>query len=292
MDLRHPRSVRAFLLLAAFVCIVSFAVRADEVPRTGGPYVPTPQNVVDEMLKLANVQPQDFVIDLGSGDGRIVLTAARRYSAHGLGFDIDEELVELSNEKAREQGLAGRASFRVQDVVTAPVDGASVLTLYLLPGMTRILQPRLFRELKPGARIVSHDFELGDWKPDRQVSVDVAEKYGTPGSWKSTIFLWVVPAHVEGLWRMAVPAPRGGQWTLRLRQRFQYLEGTLHQNGRRHAIAGAQVDGSRVRFRVSRRGARRDERFEARIEGDRMVGTAELGDNAISWSAVRDRAAQ
>jgi len=290
-DLTHSRFVRACVLCAATACLFSFAaVHADDVPRTGGPYVPTPQNVVDEMLRLADVRPEDFVIDLGSGDGRIVLTAARRYNAHGVGFDIDEELVDLSNEKAREEGLSERVNFRVQDVTTAPVDRASVLTLYLLPGMNKILQPRLFNELKPGARIVSHDFELGDWKPDRQVSIDVAEKYGTPGAWKSTIYLWIVPARVDGVWRIKVAAPHRGEWKLHLRQHFQHLEGALYESGRRHAIAGAQADGTRVRFRVSHRGSRRDDLFEARVEADRMDGTAELGGAAIPWSAVRDRA--
>jgi methyltransferase family protein len=289
MYLLHPRLLRSFVLCAATACVVSFAdVHAEEVPRTGGPYVPTPQNVVDEMLKLANVRAEDFVIDLGSGDGRIVLTAARRYNAHGLGYDIDEELVDLSNEKAREQGLSEQVSFRVQDVTTAPVDRASVLTLYLLPGMNKLLEPRLFNELKPGARIVSHDFELGNWKPDRQMNVDVAEKYGTPGSWKSTIYLWVVPARVEGRWLITVSAPHGRQWTLQLRQHFQRLEGTLHEGGRRHSIAGAQLEGNRVRFHVPRRGSRRDDVFDARVEGDRMEGVAERGGAAMPWSAVRD----
>jgi SAM-dependent methyltransferase len=261
--------------------------RADDLPRTGGPYVPTPQTVVDEMLKFAQVRAEDFVIDLGSGDGRIVLTAARRYGARGLGYDIDEELVAQSNARASELGVAERVRFSVQDVTTAAVDQATVLTLYLLPGMNQILQPRLLRELAPGSRIVSHDFDLGAWKADRQISVDVAEKYGAPGSWKSTIYLWIVPARVEGQWRIILPAPQGESVRLQLRQHFQRLEGVAYRDGRRYAKVAGQLDGTRVRLRLSRSGGSEDA-FEGVVEGDRMHGTAAMGGASLPWSGVRE----
>lgn len=127
--------------LAALAAVIVWAsAGAADVERTGGPYVPTPQTVVDAMLELANVGPRDFVIDLGSGDGRIVLTAAHLYSASGFGVEIDPELVELSNAEARKRGFAERVSFRQQDVLQAKIDEASVVTLYLLPGMMQQLQ--------------------------------------------------------------------------------------------------------------------------------------------------------
>lgn len=184
-------------LFASFVASASFLLAplapASEPARTGGPYVPTPQVVVDAMLDLAKVGPRDFVVDLGSGDGRIVLTAAQKYGARGLGLDIDPELVALSNAEAHKRGVAGRVSFREADVLQAKVDDATVVTLYLLPGMMQQLQTKLLKELRPGTRVVSHDFPFSDWKPERQVVVDVPEKYGTPGNWKSTLFIWVVP---------------------------------------------------------------------------------------------------
>ena len=175
--------------IAAFAfAIVCASAAAADVERTGGPYVPTPQVVVDAMLDLAKVGPRDFVVDLGSGDGRIVLTAAQRYSARGFGVDIDPELVQLSNDEAKKRGMGERVSFRQQDVMQAKIDEATVVTLYLLPGMMQQLQAKFTKELKPGTRIVSHDFPFGDWKPDRELTVDVPEKYGTPGQWKSTLF--------------------------------------------------------------------------------------------------------
>lgn len=160
---------------------------------SGGPYVPTPQRVVDAMLSLARVTDRDFVIDLGSGDGRIVITAAQKYGARGKGVDIDGELVERSNASARQLRLDGRVRFEQLDVLQADVREATVVMLYLLPDMMRDLRGKLLRELKPGTRIVSHDFDFGDWKPERTVNLNLDEKYDITGSWTSTIHLWTVP---------------------------------------------------------------------------------------------------
>lgn len=159
----------------------------------GGPYVPTPQRVVDEMLSLAGVTSRDFVIDLGSGDGRIVLTAAQQYGARGKGIDLDGELVNRSIAQARKLKLDRRVSFEKRDVLQADIRNATVVTLYLLPEMMRALRTKLLRELRPGTRIVSHDFEFGDWKPDRTVNLELDEKYDVTGLWSSTIYLWTVP---------------------------------------------------------------------------------------------------
>ena len=177
--------------------LTSVAVaQAADVPLTGGPYVPTPQRVVDEMLRVAGVTQSDFVIDLGSGDGRIVITAARNFGARGCGYDIDASLVAGSTAAARKLGLEQRVSFREEDVLKADVREATVVTLYLLPAMMHELRAKLLRELKPGTRIVSHDFDFGDWKPDRSVTIEMDEKYGVTGSWTSTILLWTVPQPV------------------------------------------------------------------------------------------------
>ena len=283
------RLTRLLLLLLVLPALAS----ASDIERTGGPYVPTPQAVVDAMLEVAKVGPADFVIDLGSGDGRIVLTAAQRFKARGFGVDIDKELVEQSNAEAQRRGLAERVSFRQQDVMQARIGDATVITLYLLPGMMQALQWKFVRELKPGTRIVSHDFPFGDWKPDRELSVDVPDKYGSAGNWKSTLFYWVVPAQVQGVWELSAPGLRGQPQpqplTLTLDQQFQFFQGDTEVRGKRLSLAGGKVDSHRLSFRLPLPGGASD--FHGVIDGERMRGEAVQGGRTVSWSAVRSRAA-
>ena len=156
------------------------------------PFVVTPDNVTREMLKLAGVKAGDFVIDLGSGDGRIVIVAAKQFGARGLGVEIVPELIEKSRDNARRAGVADRAEFRVQDLFATDLSQATVITMYLLPDVNLLLRPKLLA-LKPGTRIVSHDWDMGDWKPDRVVTVDAPDK--PIGREKvSRLYLWTVPA--------------------------------------------------------------------------------------------------
>ncbi|MGH9834210.1 MAG: SAM-dependent methyltransferase [Blastocatellia bacterium] len=151
------------------------------------PYVPTPDKVVEEMLRLANVGKNDVVYDLGCGDGRIVITAALKYGARGVGVDIDAERIKESNENARKAGVTDRVKFLQQDLFETNFSEATVVTLYLLPDVNLKLRPKLLSELKPGTRIVSHAFDMGDWKPEKVVKV--------PGNDRErTIYYWVVPA--------------------------------------------------------------------------------------------------
>ena len=175
---------RKLLLVLGALPLARIAGATDlELARTGGPFVPTPQVVVDEMLRMAKVGPDDFVVDLGSGDGIIVLTAAQRLKARGFGVDNDPELVQQANNEAKKRGVADRASFHVMDVFKADIGKATVVTLYLLPDLNLKLRPRLLRELKPGTRIVSHQFDMGSWKPDKKL-----ESNGR------TVYFWVIPA--------------------------------------------------------------------------------------------------
>lgn len=154
------------------------------------PYVTTPQNVVDAMLELGGVKPGDTLLDLGSGDGRIVVTAAQRHGVRGLGIEIDPRLVKLAREKAQQGGVADKAAFREQDLFTTDLSGYSVITLYLLPDVNMKLRPAL-QKLKPGTRIVSHDWDMGDWAPDKVVIVPAPEKkIGLEKT--SRLMLWVV----------------------------------------------------------------------------------------------------
>lgn len=152
-------------------------------------YVPTPNMVVEEMLKVANVGKDDVVYDLGSGDGRIVITAAQKLGARGVGIDIDPQRVQEANQNAQQAGVSDRVQFLQQDLFETDLSQASVVTLYLLPSLNLKLRPKLLRELKPGTRIVSHNFSMGDWKPDQVVDVWV------PGR-SHKVYLWVVPEQV------------------------------------------------------------------------------------------------
>jgi hypothetical protein len=185
--------VRSTASLIAVALLVAPAADADEVP-----FVVSPDNVTLAMLQAAKVTSEDYVIDLGSGDGRIVILAARRFGARGLGIEIDPALVAKSRENARNAGVDSRVSFREQDLFKTDLSPASVITLYLLPEVNMQLRPKLLA-LRPGTRIVSHDFDMEDWEPDRTLTVDAPDKIIGVEK-KSKVYLWTVPARVEGLW--------------------------------------------------------------------------------------------
>ena len=247
------------------------------------PYVPTPQVTVDEMLRLANVGSQDFVIDLGSGDGRIVITAARKFGARGFGVDLDEELVAESGENARAAGVEDRVGFLRQDLFKTDLGQATVITMYLLPGVVRRLRPSLL-ELKPGTRIVSHDFDLDDWRPDRKTYL------------RKNVFLWIVPAKVEGQWsgRLALP-PIESHLELTLTQRFQEVDAQARLNGVPTQVWEPKLEGDRLSFMVVDASDRENEAtlyFNGRVAGDVVAGEFVRGVGAtrttIPWRAVRE----
>ena len=151
-------------------------------------FVPTPQNVVDEMLKLANVHKGDVVYDLGCGDGRLVVTAAKQYGVRAVGIDINPERIKESQDNARQAGVTNMVTFRNEDLFEADIKEATVVTLYLLPSLNVKLRPKLWKDLKPGTRIVSHSFDMGDWKPEKQIEVD-----------GRTIYFWTVPVNPPSL---------------------------------------------------------------------------------------------
>ena len=257
------------------------AVLAADIVRSGGPYVPTPQTVVNAMLDVAGVGPGDYVVDLGSGDGRIVLSSATQRSASGMGVDIDPELVDLANASARRLGVAERVRFVNQDVFATDLSRATVLTLYLLPGMMHSLRPKLLRELKPGTRIVSHDFDFGEWKPDRTVEVKTEEKYDLTGSWTSNVHLWTVPAALEGAWNGSLAGEAGG-FVLRVRQSYQHFEGEFTRDAQVLEVKSGYIDGPRVRFVATGPGGT-SRIFSGTVNGTQMSGDAE----GTRWSANR-----
>ena len=198
----------------AALCLGATAALAQEEV----PFITTPDHVTLAMLELAGVTARDHVIDLGSGDGRIVITAARRFGASGLGVEIVPDLVLQSRANARKAGVAERVEFRQQDLFDSDLGRATVITMYLLPELNLQLRPRLLG-LVPGTRIVSHDWDMGAWTPDRSITLAVPEK--TVGRDKSSrLHLWVVPARVQGLWCAA-------NASLEITQRFQSFSATL-----------------------------------------------------------------
>jgi phospholipid N-methyltransferase len=260
-----------------------------EYEREGGPYVPTPNVVVDQMLRMANVTERDHVIDLGSGDGVIVLTAGQQLKASGYGVDIDEELIRKSNERAKNLGIDGRVRFEVKDIFKTDVSQATVVTLYLLPEFMQRLRPKLFNELRPGTRIVSHDYHFEQWQHDADISFDVPEKEFISGVPRATLYLWIVPAKVAGGWNLKVDGD--GDYGLTLKQHYQNVEGTVDGRGRKAdlTLLDPRISGNDISF-VILQGSNRG-RFTGRVNGDRMEGTAVFSNGkSLRWQAVRGKA--
>lgn len=226
------------------------------------PYVPTPMRVVDRMLDLAELRENEYLIDLGSGDGRIPIAAAQR-GARALGVDIDPARVREAQAAARLRGVEARARFRRQDLFETPIREADVVTMYLLPDINLRLRPRLLTELRPGTRILSHNFDLGDWRADAEEERDA-----------SRIYMWIVPAPVAGAWTMRMAD--GTLLPLVLEQRFQVVAGTLGAA----ALAGASLRGTSLRFSAGGRtyeGLVRDTTIES-VPGTQPAWTAERAD--------------
>jgi hypothetical protein len=204
------------------------------------PFITTPDNVTVTMLQIARVNPQDYVIDLGSGDGRIVITAAKQFGARGLGVEIVPDLVKESREKAAAAGVDSRVEFREEDLFKTDLSKATVITLYLLPEVNLELRPKLLA-LKAGTRIVSHDWAMGDWPPERSITVEVPEKQiGLEKT--SKVHLWFVPARMHGAW---CGGSKAKPVTLLVDQKFGQMRATLTRGTMRHSfdarIRGAQV---------------------------------------------------
>lgn len=283
------RKLNAAHWIAALFMVSSVAAQDIDKLKTGGPYVPTPQQVVDQMLKMGAVTDKDYVIDLGSGDGVIVLTAARSYKAGGMGIDIDPDLVRQSNASAQKFGVADRVRFVQQDVFKADLSNASVLTLYLLPGMMMNLRTKIFTELKPGVRVISHDYHFGDWSPDDSVGFDAPEKEMVTGVPRATVYKWIVPARVAGEWEVKVAG--GETYELKLKQRFQTIvESSASAGGKALKPQSVALKGSEISFMLP--DGKGVARFGGRVNGEAMEGMVELaGGTVAKWSARRTAAA-
>ena len=285
--LRRGWHAAAALLLA----LQALPLAAQQHPLAGVPYVPTPPAVVAEMLGIAGVGPGDYLIDLGSGDGRIVIAAAKQRGARGFGVEIDGVLVGTARREAQREGVAGRVEFREQNLFVTEIGHATVVTMYLLPGLMMQLRPRLFAELRPGARIVSHDFDMAGWRPDAHVTVPVPDKpYGPPSS---EVYLWIIPANAAGAWQWrSADDTAAVEYELTLSQTFQMLEGTALVGGQPGRLEGGRMRGDEIRLmltaEVGGRALRRE--FSGRVEGDVINGTVKLpGGGETAWNATRVR---
>lgn len=266
IDARRSMAAICAAVLAAGVLVAGQTQTEEFEPQVGQAgkdvvWVPTPQELVDTMLKMAGVTPDDYVIDLGSGDGRTVISAAK-LGARARGVEYNPDMVALSRRRAEAEGVSNRATFDRGDLFEADLTGATVITLFLLPDMNLKLRPSLL-DLPPGTRVVSNTFSMDDWEPD--------ETYRIPDcpSW-CTALLWIVPAKVAGTWR----TPQG---ELTLTQTFQMVSGTL-QSGATKASVSGKLEGADISFS----GGGVD--YTARVDGDTMTGTASPGG---SWTATR-----
>jgi hypothetical protein len=253
-------------------------------------YVPTPQIVVDEMLRMAKVGPKDFVIDLGSGDGRMVITAAKRFGARGFGVDLDPVLLKLSNENAQREGVADRARFIEQNLFETDLSQATVITSYLLPEMNEKLRPKIL-SLKPGTRVVAHDYHMGEWHADEMRTLDVPEKkVGNPG--KSYIYRWTVPAKIAGRWQSQIAiGAQSANWEFEFDQRFQMFDGVARTASQKITLRAPKLEGDQLSFIFFTKPGDSSTRhqFKGTVKGDLIDGTLMLGDGAaqkqLPWSA-------
>jgi len=262
----HLKSLPSILALSlALAAGHSHAQPTEEVP-----FITSPDNVTLEMLNAAGVKRGDYVIDLGSGDGRIVILAAKRFEATGLGVEIDPRLVALSKANARNAGVADKAKFQEQDLFKTDLALATVVTMYLLPEVNLALRPSLLA-LKPGTRIVSHDWDMGDWKPDRTSVVPVPNK--AVGFEKSSkVHLWTVPARVDGLW-CAAGLLRGAN--IRLSQKYQNFVGVLGWRDRTRSLVGS-ISGTELRVPAGNSGE-----LVLQADGDTLTITTGPGELAL-----------
>ena len=282
----HRAAAIAALVGAAFATYPALAQDFGDTP-----YVQTPQNVVDRMLQVAHVGPADYVIDLGSGDGRMVITAAQKFGARGFGVDLDRRLVELANRRAAAAGVADRAVFYERDLYDTDLTAASVVTIYLLPEVNLMVRPKLLATLQPGTRIVSHDYNMGDWPPDDQMVLDAPDK-PVGRDKKSKVFFWVVPANAAGKWRWELPlAGKAVAFNLSIAQNFQTITGTVTVDGQAWPLENARLRGEEISFTVNDPRTKTRFAFAGRIAARGISGEVRVdsanAQRQLQWDAAR-----
>ena len=261
------------ILSAVFISLSAQKEQNDKnfIPHSGQEgkdvvWVPTPQVLVEKMLDIAKVTSKDFVIDLGSGDGRTVITAAKR-GARARGIEYNQNMVELSRKHAAAEGVSDRAEFIQGDLFEADLSQATVITMYLLPRINLRLRPMLL-DLRPGTRIVSNSHNMGDWIPD-EADIDIKD-----GDTFWRVYLWIIPAKVEGTWNTS-------QGKLKLSQKFQMVSGTLKKGRNIRTITEGRLYGDEITFSAN------GEKYSGRVNGKIIRGTVNSGQNSTAWNAKR-----
>jgi SAM-dependent methyltransferase len=273
------RRTVAVLALAAFAATAAAQAQKKEdfTPQVGQAgkdviWVPTPEELVERMLRMAQTTPNDFVIDLGSGDGRIAIAAAKKFNARSMGIEYNPDMVEVSNRNAAKEGVAGKARFVKADIFESDFSQATIITMYLLPGLNLKLRPKLL-DMKPGTRIVSHQFNMDDWQPDEVTNIDGRRAY-----------FWLIPAKVAGTWRFQSGSDG---LDVTLEQKYQTLEGTVKLGTVNAGLRDARLAGDKISFAfVDQGGVRRD--FTGKVSGNTMEGTMKLETGPESrWTATK-----
>jgi len=281
LKLHAPRLFTVLLAATVFGC-APLTTAQDFTPSVGQEgkdviWVPTPQSLVERMLDMAKVTSKDTVYDLGSGDGRTVIAAAKR-GAQAVGVEFNPDMVALSERSALKEGVAGKAKFIRGDIFETDFSHATVVTLYLLPSLNIKLRPTLLR-MKPGTRVVSHAFSMDDWQPEQTDSVE-----------GRTAYFWIMPAPVEGTWRWNVSGSGPKEYELSLRQQFQKVEGLVRLDGKMGQLRDVKLTGDQLSFSVHETAGtsttiRRE--FTGRVSGNTVQGVVKLPSGEAKWSATR-----
>ncbi len=273
-------------VMGALICAMPIAALAQTapgaafVPSVGQEgkdviWVPTPPELVDRMLKLAQVTNKDYVVDLGAGDGRIAIAAAKSFGARALGIEYNPEMVVLSNQNAQQAGVAAKAKFIQGDIFEKDFSDATVVTMYLLTALNMRLRPKLL-EMKPGTRLVAHQFGMGDWMPD-----ETSYAEGRPAH------LWIVPAKAAGSWKLRIPAGKNTrEFTLQIEQTFQKFTGSANFGKVNTTLRDTRLQGDAIRFTLTDLNGKLRE-FSGRIQGDTMSGEILGPGERLRWQAAR-----
>jgi len=292
MDRRKKWLKRSLIVIFStlFLALLSMAVFQERILDV--PYVPTPEEVVEAMLAMAEVSKDDVIYDLGCGDGRIVITAAKNYGCRGIGIDIDPQRIKECHGNADKAGVRDQVEFFQADLFEADFSKATVVALYLLTENNIRLRPKLLQELRPGTRIVSHDYDMGQWKADREALIE--------DNWDiHSVYFWIIPADVSGTWTWSMTTDSGNkEFTLNLEQSFQYVSGEAFENKvlRPVSITGRKIIGNTLAFTMESKQGRGRERliFQGRVSGHTIVGTVKTEglENSRRWEAKRNPSSQ
>jgi hypothetical protein len=271
----------ALAAAALAVAPAAYAQQKDFKPHVGQQgkdvvWVPTPDEVVERMLNMAQTKPEDYVIDLGAGDGKIAIAAAKKFGARSTGIEYNPDMAALAQRNAQAAGVGGKAQIVQGDIFVSDFTQATVLTLYLLPSLNMKLRPQILA-MRPGTRVVAHAFNMEDWEPDESSDVDGRR-----------VYLWIVPANVSGRWAMELSGTGGSdKLSLNLDQKFQKIEGVAYLGSTLAGLREPRLSGFRIGFAyVDNRGVRRD--FNGRVTGGTMEGSFRTdGGGEGRWSATK-----